>query len=404
MDHVPAALGAKRATIELHKIYQTLIERDTQKRRGGVVIARLRAAQRAAKSLRSAALVLGDKSREVSGRYGVSRLRRLLHSWFFSYEMQLHPGSYYKHSLFLPANWRRRKEYIFHEEICTLLPFLNAAVNPKDAADLTDKRRFSRRIARAGLPGIKILAEFEHGTAIKTPTSEEKFEGDLFSKPVDRYCGEGASLWLAQADGTYLGRGSRRVRMLELLRELESQSTSGPVLLQPRIRNHRDLLPISGKALSTARIVTARFPDRQPELALAAYRMPQADLIADNFAVGGLASPVDLTSGKLGPARCKRISFEALLTHPDTLAPIAGVVLPYWHEAVNLALLAHQEFAEMPSVGWDVAITDSGPILVEGNGVWCVDLAQITHQYPLGDTIVPDCLLSHFQRQARTTA
>ena len=37
MDHVPAALGAKRATIELHKIYQTLIERDARKRRGGMV-------------------------------------------------------------------------------------------------------------------------------------------------------------------------------------------------------------------------------------------------------------------------------------------------------------------------------------------------------------------------------
>lgn len=90
----------------------------------------------------------------------------------------------------------------------------------------------------------------------------------------------------------------------------------------------------------------------------------RADLVADNFAVGGLASPVDLATGRLGPARCKRIGFEALLTHPDTSAPITGVILPYWHEAVDLALLAHQEFAEMPAVGWDVAITDSDPILV----------------------------------------
>ena len=90
----------------------------------------------------------------------------------------------------------------------------------------------------------------------------------------------------------------------------------------------------------------------------------RADLVADNFAVGGLASPVDLASGKLGPARCKRIGFEALLTHPDTLRPLLASSFLTGMKPWISRLLAHQEFAEMPSVGWDVAITDSGPILV----------------------------------------
>jgi hypothetical protein len=57
---------------------------------------------------------------------------------------------------------------------------------------------------------------------------------------------------------------------------------------------------------------------------------------------------------------------------------------------------AHGEFRDMASVGCDIAITEGGPVLVEGNGVWCVDLAQIAHQRPLSETDVAGCLLAHF--------
>src|SRR5258706_15962453 len=124
--------------------------------------------------------------------------------------------------------------------------------------------------------------------------------------------------------------------------------------------------------------------------------MPQGTLIADNFAAGGLAAPVDLAEGILGIARQKSRPFVPITVHPDSGHMIEGSTVPFWQAALDLAVNAHLEFREMPSVGWDIAIAEDGPVLVEGNGVWCVDLAQIAHQRPLSDTAGADCLLAHF--------
>ena len=80
--------------------------------------------------------------------------------------MQLHPESYYKHSLFLPQIGAVVRNTFSTRRFALSLNGSMLRVSPKDAAAVADKRRFSRRIAQAALPGIKILAEFKHGTAI----------------------------------------------------------------------------------------------------------------------------------------------------------------------------------------------------------------------------------------------
>ena len=227
------------------------------------------------------------------------------------------------------------------------------------------------------------------------PSEDVLGKGDLFSKPADGWQGEGAFRWTARADG-YAGPDGAHKTLPQLAEALRLASEDGSsIILQSCITNHPSLLPISGKGLSTCRIVTIKYPGASPQPALAAYRMPHGALIADNFAVGALAAPVDLACGSLGVARQKLRPSVPVKAHPDNGHPLEGLTLPFWKAALDLAMNAHREFQEMPSVGWDVAITASGPVLVEGNGTWCVDLAQIAHQRPLSDTAVADCLLAH---------
>jgi Sugar-transfer associated ATP-grasp len=74
---------------------------------------------------------------------------------------------------------------------------------------------------------------------------------------------------------------------------------------------------------------------------------------------------------------------EVFECHPDTGKKVDGLQLPDWAAAVNLCLRAHESLETCPAVGWDVAFTEQGPVLVEGNLPFGIELAQFVSGIPL---------------------
>lgn len=62
--------------------------------------------------------------------------------------------------------------------------------------------------------------------------------------------------------------------------------------------------------------------------------------------------------------------------HPNTGAQIAGATLHRWDEVRAFAIAAHKVFGDRVIVGWDIAVTPDGPVLVEGNGAPDLDIMQ----------------------------
>ena len=98
----------------------------------------------------------------------------------------------------------------------------------------------------------------------------------------------------------------------------------------------------------------------------------------DNIHAGGLACGVALAGGVLGMA--SDLGSDARLGwhshHPTTGARIEGTRLPCWEGVAALAVRAHEAFADRVLIGWDIAITEGGPILIEGNRGPDMDLMQ----------------------------
>jgi hypothetical protein len=117
-------------------------------------------------------------------------------------------------------------------------------------------------------------------------------------------------------------------------------------------------------------VLAVRLPTG-PVLAVATHRWGTARSGAvDNVSSGGIESIVDVATGRLGPAVLltqdgRRVEFDR---HPDTDAQIAGVLVPHWSAVRELTLQLMHAFPELEHVGWDLAVSDQGPRVIEGNG------------------------------------
>jgi hypothetical protein len=132
---------------------------------------------------------------------------------------------------------------------------------------------------------------------------------------------------------------------------------------------------------------------------MACIRMPTQGKGVDNFSAEGIATTIDLQTGLLGTAVAKDPTRGVFDRHPDSDAPISGFRLPFTSEACELTLKAHACFPWVPFVGWDVVITEEGPVLLEANPEWGCDVVQITMDKPLGETIYPELYLEHLAAQ-----
>ena len=84
--------------------------------------------------------------------------------------------------------------------------------------------------------------------------------------------------------------------------------------------------------------------------------------------------------------------------HPITGAPVTGRVVPFCQEVMQLALTAHSMVPEMVVVGWDFAITEAGPVLLEGNSFADTAYPQRVYQQPIGHMRLGQLMSFHFDR------
>ena len=322
----------------------------------------------------------------VTAARGLGRLAQARKIMRLALRYNLPPIAYYKFGLFDVIPEKRCLHYLHNQEIVNVLTALNAGSEVKH---YDHKLLFAKAAGRLGLRAASPIVEFRSGEAYAWWRKPERLpETDLVAKLADSTWGIGFERWDYAGAGQWQ-EGERRKTEAELLRHCAARASRREVLLQERLVNHPALARLACRGLATARIVTFSRRDGVADVFMATFRMPTGESRVDNFAAGGLAAPVELATGRLGVAVRKKVASE-VATHPDTNGQIEGVTLPYWNEARELVLQAHSRFGDLPFVGWDVAITADGPVLVEANPIWCGELLQIPSRKPLGDTAFPE--------------
>lgn len=129
-------------------------------------------------------------------------------------------------------------------------------------------------------------------------------------------------------------------------------------------------------AINTVRILTVYRYDEKVKIIAAYQRIGNNGNIVDNFNGGGMTAPIDEKTGIIKfPAmdKKKNIYYE----HPMTKTKIVGFKIPKYKEAIKLVKIAAKVIPEIRYVGWDIAITDKGPVIIEGNEYPGHDLCEL---------------------------
>lgn len=162
---------------------------------------------------------------------------------------------------------------------------------------------------------------------------------------------------------------------IEDLEVFKKELETNNMYLEELIVQDKDWGKISPNSINTIRVMTSNINGKVKIFCMIA-RIGNSVNLQDNFHQGGTGVLIDTEKGILvGKATNK--DMEEFISHPLTNIKFDGYKIPHFNEISNLCLEAAKKFPKTNVIGWDVAITDKGPLIIEGNNGPGFDLVQV---------------------------
>lgn len=313
-----------------------------------------------------------DQARQGNG---VGVVSQLSHLWQLHRATAMTPTEYYQYQL-----WRRHLTPMDRLRFATIEDrrLSGRKVNPMAGREAIEwKSQGTALMARGGTPVPQLLAVIDpggisgHTTVEVLRTREDLAEWladvppqGVVLKPETGRQGDDVLVGVtASRLGITLFSGS--LMTVAAIWERVLANRPAPWRIERRIVAHPDVQGFHRDVVPTIRAQMV-VNGGKATLQAATLRIPAGDSGIDNLSKGNLGAPVDLESWTLGPA-VRLGDTTRHENHPDTGKRIAGLRLPM-REAVEAALqAAAMSLLPLRCVGFDVAMGDEGPLILEGN-------------------------------------
>lgn len=238
---------------------------------------------------------------------------------------------------------------------------------------LRDKFLFSQLAESLNIPSPKVRAVCTPESLLWVETGELRSYENLLadrSLRVDAVCKPadgimGSDVFLLKIEDGRLFIGGAEASAEDFRRKLKTRH-----ILQDRISQHAALSRLYGLAINTLRLVTYN-QDGAVSLFSAGFRVGTGGAHTDNWSAGGILLAIDPQSGRVqGEGYMKPAFGLRVACHPDSGIQFDGFEVPDFQKAADLVCGFHTYLPGIHSIGWDVAITPEGPVVVEGNDDW----------------------------------
>ena len=192
----------------------------------------------------------------------------------------------------------------------------------------------------------------------------------IFVKPITASGGSGIR-WLSS--------GQNGLPDAEI-KELHDSVSSGCFMFQEKVAQNEEMSRLYPSSVNTVRVDTFTEPGKDPRIISMFVRVGANGSIVDNIAAGGLFIGIDAAKGTLRGVAYQKLGKGAAVftSHPNTGVPFKGFRIPFFEEVKQLAVLAARWLPES-LVGWDIAVSSKGPVLIEGNWYYDMQLSDVAY-------------------------
>lgn len=135
----------------------------------------------------------------------------------------------------------------------------------------------------------------------------------------------------------------------------------------------RQFSAFNESSVNTVRFMTTLWPDGSARVIATWFKVGRAGKCVDNAGSGGnVDAAIDVETGMIynvvefdGWRKTKEID-----CHPDSGSQLNGVVIENWQAVKEEVKKFQQAFPYCKAAGWDIAIADDGPVVIEVNDFW----------------------------------
>lgn len=200
---------------------------------------------------------------------------------------------------------------------------------------------------------------------------KEKLYKKIFIKPVDGEGGHGIIIFHLNENNEYENYG--HVQFNETF--LSNLGKDNDYIIQKGIAQHESITKIYPNSVNTFRIATENIKGKC-RVVCSVLRIGKQGNEVDNASQNGIVLGIDHNTGK-----CKDYAVteegEFFYKHPDTNFVYENYKFDNWDSIKNFAIECASKLPKFTYLGWDIALTEKGPIAIEANLGFGIDLYQI---------------------------
>lgn len=189
-------------------------------------------------------------------------------------------------------------------------------------------------------------------------------------KTTESTHGEGVVLYnkvTLKKDLCYLERfDSKIVELSDILK-------NEPLIFEEYIEQTDQFKKFNKNSVNTVRFMTILLPTGEAKIIATFLKIGKSNSCVDNAGSGGnIDAAIDIETGKIHSA----IIFKdwrkvtPINNHPDTGVLIDGVTIENWDKIKQKVIQFQKSHPFLKAIGWDIAITKNGPVVIETNSFW----------------------------------